>query len=121
MSTKPALLLCLSLLLWILTACGGQEESAAPAPTEPPAPTPAETPAKTESGPGKPNSTEAAVEAEPTEPDSSASTSGEVTEPATVRQLAQLLDLSKLELPEGTETPGQSTIGQLMYQTPPRL
>lgn len=118
MSTKPALLLCLSLLLWILTACGGQEESAAPPPTEPPAPTPAETPAKTESNPSKPKPTEAAVEAEPTEPDSSASASGEVTEPATVRQLAQLLDLRKLELPEGTETPGQSTIGQLMYQTP---
>lgn len=121
MSTKPALLLCLSVLLWILAACGGQEQSAAPPATEPPAPTAVETPAKTESSPGKPKPTEAVAEAEPTEADSSTSTSAEIAEaaePATVRQLAQLLDLRKLELPEGTETAGQSSIGQLMYQTP---
>lgn len=117
--TRPfVLLLLVSALLWILLACRGQSESAAPPATEPPAPTPAETPAKTESVSGnKPEATEAAVEAKPTETDSSAA-SGEVTEAATVRQLAQLLDLRQVALPEGTEAPGQADVGQLLYQTP---
>lgn len=117
--TRPFVLLLLSALLWILLACRGQSESAAPPATEPPAPTPAETPAKTESVSGnKPEATAAAVEAEPAETDNSASTSGEVAEAATVRQLAQLLDLRQMALPEGTEAPGQADVGQLLYQTP---
>jgi hypothetical protein len=117
--TRPfVLLLLVSALLWILLACRGQSESAAPPATEPPAPTPAETPAKTESSSGsRPEAIEAAVEAESAETDNSAA-SGEVTEAATVRQLAQLLDLRQVALPEGTEAPGQADVGQLLYQTP---
>jgi hypothetical protein len=106
------LLLLMVTLFLALGACGGQPESAAPpAATTAPAESVETAPTKTENTP-TPTPTEA--QAAPTDAPQPAA----AVKPATVYQVAQLLDLRQLALPEKVEAPSQTEVGMLSYQAP---
>jgi hypothetical protein len=101
------LLWLLAALVWGITACGGQE--AAPPQVATPT-TPAESapsPAKTADTPTLPPPIKAET------PVAAVKTN----EAATVAQVAQLLNLSKLDLPDQSKLMGQAEIGWLNYET----
>ncbi len=103
------LLVLLLTLVWVLTACGGQDKPETPsaeavqaeaAPTATPAPAATETASPKVEAPAKPV---------------------ELAKVTTVQEAAQLLDLRQLAQPDQATLIGQAEVGALNYNTPAKV